>query len=167
MLVPTELGGGGATDAEACAVLATLARGCPATSLALSMHTHLIAAQVWRHHRGLPAPVLAKVADEQLVLVSTGASDWIESNGTATKTDAGYRVSGRKAPASGCPGRRHPGHEHPLGGRTRRPAGAPRGRAVRDAEGVSIEETWDTLGHAGDRFAHGRARRRRSSRTRR
>ena len=24
------------------------------------MHQHLVAAQVWRHHHGLPAPVLAK-----------------------------------------------------------------------------------------------------------
>src|SRR4051812_49275341 len=53
MLVPSDLGGGGATHAEACAVLATLSHGCPATSLALSMHTHLIAAQVWRHKRDL------------------------------------------------------------------------------------------------------------------
>ena len=126
-------------------MLATLARGCPATSLALSMHTHLIAAQVWRHHRGPARAGAAKVADQQLVLVSTGASDWIESNGTATKTDAGFRVSGPQGPGERCPGRRHPGDEHPLGGR-------PDGPQVIHAavpfstEGVSIEETWDTLG---------------------
>jgi len=145
MLVPSELGGGGATHAEACAVLATLARGCPATSLTLSMHTHLIAAQVWRHHRDLPAPVLAKVADKQLVLVSTGASDWIESNGTATKTDTGFRVSGRKAPASGAPA-------GDILVTSIRWEDAPDGPQVIHAavpfatEGVSIEETWDTLG---------------------
>src|SRR5688572_1623148 len=54
MLVPAELGGGGAGFAETCAVLTTLAHGCPATSLTLSMHSHLLAAQVWRHHRDLP-----------------------------------------------------------------------------------------------------------------
>ena len=36
------------------------------------------------------------------MLVSTGASDWVGSNGTALKVDGGYRVSGRKANASGC-----------------------------------------------------------------
>ncbi len=56
MLVPAELGGGGASHGDTCAVLAELARGCPATSLAFSMHSHLVAAQVWRHYRGLPAP---------------------------------------------------------------------------------------------------------------
>ena len=145
MLVPSELGGGGATHAEACAVLATLARGCPATSLALSMHTHLVAAQVWRHRRGMPAPVLSKVADQQLVLVSTGASDWLESNGTATKTDTGFRVSGRKAPASGCPAgdilvtsiRWEDGPDGPQVIHAAVPFAA---------AGISIEETWDTLG---------------------
>ena len=109
------------------------------------MHTHLIAAQVWRHHRGMPAPVLAKVADKQLVLVSTGASDWIESNGTATKTDTGFRVSGRKAPASGAPA-------GDILVTSIRWEDAPDGPQVIHAavpfatEGVSIEETWDTLG---------------------
>jgi alkylation response protein AidB-like acyl-CoA dehydrogenase len=144
MLVPADVGGGGATHAEACAVLATLARGCPATSLALSMHTHLIAAQVWRHHRDLPAPVLAKVADQQLVLVSTGASDWLESNGSAEKTDAGFRVSGRKAPASGAPA----GDILVTSIRWEGPDGAQVLHAAVpfSTEGVSIVETWDTLG---------------------
>src|SRR5215203_309906 len=85
MLVPSELGGGGATLRETCAVLAELAHGCPSTSLALSMHSHLVAAQVWRHLRDLPAPALAKVAGNQALLISTGAADWLESNGTSVQ----------------------------------------------------------------------------------
>ena len=145
MLVPSDLGGGGATHAEVCAVLAELARGCPATSLTLSMHMHLVAAQVWRHHRGLPAPVLPKVADGQLVLVSTGASDWIDSTGTATRVDGGWRVSGRKSPSSGAPA----GDVLVTSARWE---DAPEGPQVIhasvpfSAEGVSIEETWDTAG---------------------
>jgi acyl-CoA dehydrogenase len=145
MLVPTDLGGGGASHAEACAVLAELARGCPATSLALSMHSHLVAAQVWRHHRGMPAPVLAKVADAQIVLVSTGASDWLGSNGTVKKVEGGYRVSGRKSPASGAPA----GNVLVTSARWE---DGPDGPSVIHAavpftaEGVSVEATWDTLG---------------------
>jgi acyl-CoA dehydrogenase len=145
MMVPRELGGGGASHAEACAVLAILAHGCPATSLAFSMHSHLVAAQVWRHHRGLPAPVLAKVAAQQLVLVSTGASDWIDSNGTATKVDGGFRVTARKTPASGCP-------EGNVLVTSARWEDAPDGPQVIHAAvpfsspGVSIDETWDTIG---------------------
>ncbi|NNE11848.1 MAG: acyl-CoA/acyl-ACP dehydrogenase [Ilumatobacter sp.] len=148
MLVPSELGGGGATHAEACAVLSELAHGCPSTSLAFSMHSHLVAAQVWRHHHDLPAPVLQKVADQQLCLISTGASDWLESNGTASKVDGGYRVSARKLPSSGCPA-------GDVLVTTIRWDDAPEGPQVLHcsvpfaADGVTIEETWDTLGMRG------------------
>src|SRR5919197_2576592 len=95
--VPYELGGGGASHAELCAMLRELARYCGSTALALSMHTHLIAAAVWRHRQDQPGQgVLQRVAAEQLVLVSTGASDWLNSSGTARRVDGGYRVSGRK-----------------------------------------------------------------------
>lgn len=145
MLVPAELGGGGATHAEVAAVLAILAHGCPATSLTFSMHSHLVAAQVWRHHRGLPAPVLPKVAASDLVLVSTGASDWIDSNGRATKVDGGWRVSARKSPSSGAPAgdvvvtsaRWDDGPDGPQVVHLSVPF---------SAEGVRIEETWDAVG---------------------
>ena len=41
--VPVELGGGGASHAELCALLRELAHACGSTALALSMHTHLLA----------------------------------------------------------------------------------------------------------------------------
>jgi acyl-CoA dehydrogenase len=145
MLVPAELGGGGATYAETCAALSVLARGCPATALTLSMHTHLVAAQVWRSKRDLPAPVLPRVAQEQLVLVSTGASDWIESQGSASPVEGGFRVSARKSPASGAPA-------GAIVVSSARWETAPQGPQVIHfsvpfaADGVSIEETWDTMG---------------------
>ena len=77
----------GSSHAEACAVLDELARGCPSTSLSYSMHSHVVGAQVWRHRHDLPAPVLSKVAAGQLTLISTGASDWIESSGSAVRVD--------------------------------------------------------------------------------
>jgi len=146
MLVPAELGGGGASFAETCAVLAELARGCPATSLALSMHQHLLAAQVWRHHRDLPAPVLAKVAAGELILVSTGASDWMASNGSAVKVDGGWRIAGRKSPASGAPAgdilvTSIRWEDSPEGGPQVLHLSVPF-----TAEGVSVEPTWNTMG---------------------
>jgi len=145
MLVPEELGGGGASYAEACAVLAELSHGDPAVSIAFSMHTHLVAAQVWRHHREMPAPVLPKVAADELVLVSTGAADWLESHGTATRVEGGFRISGRKAPSSACPA-------GDILVTSVRWEDSPDGPQVIhasvpfSAEGVSIEETWDTTG---------------------
>jgi len=99
--IPEELGGGGASHREIADMLRTLAQYCGSTALALSMHQHLIAATVWKYRRGQGGePMLKNVAEKQLVLVSTGAGDWLESNGSATKTDGGYLVNARKHFAS-------------------------------------------------------------------
>src|SRR5690349_13922048 len=68
------------------------------------MHTHLVAATVWRRLQGQPVDaLLRRIAAEQLVLVSTGASDWLTSSGTAVRVDGGFYVSGRKIFGSGSP----------------------------------------------------------------
>lgn len=105
LAVPELLGGGNAGFGETCRVLRELGRHCPSTALALSMHTHLVAANVWKFVNGKPGAegMLKKVADKQLVLVSTGATDWIDSNGSAKRVPGGYRVSARKVFASGSP----------------------------------------------------------------
>jgi alkylation response protein AidB-like acyl-CoA dehydrogenase len=85
-------------------MLRELARHCGSTALALSMHTHLLAFAVWRWRQGEPVePLLRRVAQEQIVLVSTGASDWLDSSGTADKVEGGYRITGRKIFGSGSP----------------------------------------------------------------
>lgn len=100
-LVPTELGGEGVGFAEMCEILRILGAACPSTALAFSMHTHLVAANVWKYRRGQNvSAMLGRVATEQPVLVSTGGRDWLESNGTATRVDGGFRVTATKAFAS-------------------------------------------------------------------
>jgi alkylation response protein AidB-like acyl-CoA dehydrogenase len=102
--VPAELGGGGATPAELCAMLRELGRHCGATALALSMHMHLVGTMVWLWRQGAPvAPLLERIAKEQLVLITSGASDWLNSSGTAERVDGGYRVTARKSFCSGSP----------------------------------------------------------------
>jgi alkylation response protein AidB-like acyl-CoA dehydrogenase len=102
--VPAELGGGGATYSELCGLLRELARHCGSTALALAMHTHLLAATIWRWRQGQPVePLLKRIAAEQLVLVSTGAGDWLESSGAAERADGGFRVTARKPFGSGSP----------------------------------------------------------------
>jgi alkylation response protein AidB-like acyl-CoA dehydrogenase len=102
--VPAELGGGGASYPELCGVVRELGRHCGATALTLSMHMHLVGTTVWLWRQGAPvAPLLERIANQQLVLVTSGATDWLESSGTAERVDGGYRVSGRKAFCSGAP----------------------------------------------------------------
>ena len=94
-LVPEEFGGGGASFATMAAILRRLAYHDSSTALALSMHQHLVAAQVFNHRNGRPAPLLPRVGADKIILVSTGARDWMESNGTVQRVEGGFRVSAR------------------------------------------------------------------------
>jgi alkylation response protein AidB-like acyl-CoA dehydrogenase len=102
--VPAELGGGGASHAELCDILRHMAHYCGSTALALSMHTHLVAATVWRWRQGHPVDALLKrIASEETVLISSGGSDWLSPSGTAEKVEGGFRITARKIFSSGCP----------------------------------------------------------------
>jgi alkylation response protein AidB-like acyl-CoA dehydrogenase len=104
--VPAELGGGGASFAEHCEIIRAIARGCGSTALAYSMHSHLLQALIWRwrHNATPPAePLLKRIAAEELILVSSGGSDWLEGSGTLTKKDGSYVFNARKIFGSGSP----------------------------------------------------------------
>jgi len=145
--VPAELGGGGAGQAEMCDVLRTLAHGCSSTALALAMHTHqiLIPAWRWRHERAPVEPFLRRVAAEELVVASSGGSDWLAGSGRAEKVEGGYRVTARKIFASGSPAATlfstMAVWDDPAAGHTVLHFVIPL-----DAPGVKIHDNWRTLG---------------------
>jgi len=146
--VPAELGGGGASHSEMCAVLRELGRHCGSTALVLSMHQHLVAAAVWRWRNGLPAEgLLRRVAAEELVLVSTGASDWLESGGLLRPVEGGYRLDGRKFFSSGSPA----GDLLVTSARLETEAGAEvlHFAVPFSAPGVEVLDNWRTLGMRG------------------
>lgn len=149
MAVPASLGGGGATHAEACETLRELGKHCGSTALALSMHTHLVAATVWKHLRGQPGEaLLRRVADERVVLVSTGAGDFLESNGRVARVPGGYRVTAIKPFASGSPVGSiivtSAAYDDPEQG-----ARVLHFPVPMDAPGVRLERDWNSMGMRG------------------
>ena len=103
--LPVELGGGGAEHRELAEMLRVLAHHCGSTALALSMHMHQAATAVWRWRRE-PAPLetlLGSIASNDLILVSSGGSDWIAGSGRAVRVEGGWRITARKIFASGVP----------------------------------------------------------------
>ena len=104
--IPVELGGAGASHVEISQLLRELAQYDGATALSFSMHSHLLATLCYRvSHNMEPSsePALRRIAAEELVLVSTGASDWLDGSGELTKAEDGYRLTGRKIFGSGSP----------------------------------------------------------------
>jgi acyl-CoA dehydrogenase len=148
--VPIELGGGGASHAELCAMIRELAHHCSSTALAFSMHTHLIAtlSWIWRSGNKGPEPMLRRVAAEKLVLVSTGGSDWLSGSGKLEKVEGGYRMTGRKIFGSGVPA----GDLLMTTGVYDDPKDGPtviHFPLSLKAEGVKVLDTWKVLGMRG------------------
>ncbi|UCH48541.1 MAG: acyl-CoA/acyl-ACP dehydrogenase [Betaproteobacteria bacterium] len=144
--IPAELGGGGATYADLSHVIREIGRHCGSTALAFAMHTHPVAANIYKHLRGEEAATktLLKLAKDELIIAGTGANDWLDSSGNAEPVDGGYLVNARKRFVSGAPGAdllvtsvTHAGTE---------------GNEILhfaipfSAKGVSIVETWNALG---------------------
>jgi alkylation response protein AidB-like acyl-CoA dehydrogenase len=104
--IPVELGGGGASHAEVCAIVRELGRHCGSTGLAYAMHSHPVCMNVFKHVRGdaKATAALRKIAANDLVIAGTGANDWLASNGEAIEVDGGYRVNAHKRFVSGGPG---------------------------------------------------------------
>jgi alkylation response protein AidB-like acyl-CoA dehydrogenase len=149
LAVPAELGGMGATIRETSLVMRELAQYCGSTALAMSMHQHVTAFTAWRYRRELPGAeaTLRRVAEEGIVLVSTGGADFTMPRGEAVKVDGGYRVSGRKIFASQSPAGTVMSTMFPY-------EDAERGTrvlnmAVPFGAGVTVHDNWNTLGMRG------------------
>jgi acyl-CoA dehydrogenase len=127
-----------------------LARHCSATALASVMHHHVTLFTAWRYRRGLPGAeaTLRRIVDDGIVLVSTGGADLTHPRGEAKRVDGGFVVSGRKIFASQAPvgtvlSTMFP-YDDPDEGRIVLNMAVPLA-----SEGVTVLDTWDTLGMRG------------------
>lgn len=148
--VPSQLGGGGLSQTDLCDMLRQLAHYCGSTALAFSMHTHQVATNAWRwrHQKAPVEGLLKRIAAENIVLLSSGGSDWLQGSGTATKVEGGYRINARKIFASGAPA----GDLLMTSAVYSDPASGPlvlHFAVPMKAEGVKILDTWRVMGMRG------------------
>jgi alkylation response protein AidB-like acyl-CoA dehydrogenase len=148
--VPKELGGGGASHADLADVLRHLGHYCGSTALAFSMHTHQVATAAWRwRHQSAPVDgLLKRVAAENIVILSSGGSDWLQGSGTATRVDGGFRINGRKIFASGAPAGDLLMTSAVYGDPQAGPSVLHFAVSMK-AEGVKILDTWKVMGMRG------------------
>ncbi len=106
MIIPEQLGGGGASFEDSCAVTREIGQHCASTALCFAMHTHPVALNVFKHLRGddKATATLRKIIDNDLIIAGTGANDWLGSSGEMIKVDNGFEVSAHKRFVSGSPG---------------------------------------------------------------
>jgi alkylation response protein AidB-like acyl-CoA dehydrogenase len=148
--VPVELGGLGATNRELAELQRELAHHCGSTALATSMHQHVVSFTAWRYRRGMPGAeaTLRRVAEEGIVLVSTGGGDWTHPRGEAVRVDGGFRVTGTKRFASqstvGTVMSTMATYDDPEQGRRVLNLAVPFA-----SDGVTVADNWDTLGMRG------------------
>ena len=152
LTVPEELGGRGASLHELILAQERLAMGDGSTALAVNMHVSPIGqlASLWRSSgdEGL-ADVLRRSADGRLVYASMSAEPGdpilMTSSTVAERVDGGYRVTGKKifgTESAVCT-------EFSTRARYDDPERGPQVlffRLPRDAEGMRMKETWDTMG---------------------
>ncbi|ETK31623.1 acyl-CoA dehydrogenase family protein [Microbispora sp. ATCC PTA-5024] len=150
MAVPAEFGGLGVGLRQVVLAEHELARHAGSAALAAAMHLYLTLVQLWWHRRGAPDAegVLRRVAADGLVMATSGGSDWVCPTTTAVEVEGGFRFTGRKAFCSQAPAAAVISTSAVLGepgpGAEVLHAGVPL-----TSPGVSLVETWDTLGMRG------------------
>jgi acyl-CoA dehydrogenase len=147
LAVPRELGGLGATMRQVCFAQAELARHDASTALAVNMHLYLTLGTVYRWRHGAPPAegLLRRIANERIILMTSGGSDGLWPSATAVKEDGGYRITGRKMFCSQAPVAdiltTFAAYDDPTDGRVVLAVSIPT-----SSENFVIVNTWDTLG---------------------
>jgi len=150
LAIPEEFGGLGASMRQVLYAQAELAKGCGSTALAIAMHHYNMLALVyrWKHGAEGVAASLRKIADNNLIVMTSGGSDGIWPSATATRTEGGFLFSGRKVFCSQAPiadlMTTMARYDDPSDGPVVLMAAVP----LRQP-GIEMIETWDTLGMRG------------------
>jgi alkylation response protein AidB-like acyl-CoA dehydrogenase len=151
MAIPRELGGLGFTLQDVARETRQLARYAPATALCINMHNYWVgdAADLWRAGDKSCEWILEQAAAGEVFAAghaeSGNETSVLTSITKAERVPGGYRFTGRKSFGSLTPVWTRLG----LHGVDRSDPAAPKvvhGFLPRDSQGITIKETWDTLG---------------------
>ncbi|MFG6202143.1 acyl-CoA dehydrogenase family protein [Nonomuraea sp. JJY05] len=150
LAVPAQFGGLGASMRQVMLAEYELARHAASPALAAAMHLYLTLVQCWRHRRGAPDAegVLRRIAADDLIMATSGGSDWVCPTTTAVEVEGGFRLSGRKAFCSQAPVATVISTSAVLGD-PGPDAEVLHASVPLSSPGVSMVETWDTLGMRG------------------
>ncbi len=152
MAVPAELGGGGKNLAEVCLEERRLSYFAPATALALNMHLYWtgVAADLWRGgDKSMEWLLKAAVQGEVFAAghaESGGEFPLIFSTTKAERVEGGYRFTGHKSFGSLSPVWTYLGLHGTLAPSTGGDGQIIHAFAPRTAPGLTVKESWDTLG---------------------
>jgi len=153
MNVPTELGGGGMSMAEVCREQRRLAYYAPATAVALNMHLYWIgvAADLLRGGDTSMEWLLKGAMQGEVYAAGHAESGndipLIYSTTKAERVEGGYRFTGHKSFGSLSPVWTYLGlHGMESGSNGKESAKIIHAFIPRTAQGITIKETWDTLG---------------------
>lgn len=153
MAIPVQFGGGGADYKTLCDVVRTIGYNCGSTGLAYAMHSHPVMVNVFKALRGdeKGKATVTKVAANELIIAGTGANDWLQSNGTATPVEGGYRINAHKRFVSGGPGADVFVSSAVLAAdpQSGEPEQVMHFAIPFSAPGISIQSNWHTLGMRG------------------
>jgi alkylation response protein AidB-like acyl-CoA dehydrogenase len=149
--VPTEFGGAGMNLAEINAMQRRIAYVAPATAVAVNMHHYFVGVCADLHRAGDPSGdwVLQRAAEGHVFAAGHGETGndlpLLLSTTQAVRADGGWEFTGHKIFGSLSPVWTYLGVH---GMDTSDPANPQivHGFVDRDAPGVRIDETWDTLG---------------------
>jgi alkylation response protein AidB-like acyl-CoA dehydrogenase len=149
--VPEHLGGWGRNLAEMSASQRRLARYAPATALAMTMHTYWVGAAAELERAGDPSQrwLLEAAADGEVIAAGHAETGndipVLLSTCLAERVEGGYRLTGRKQFGSNGPAWTWLG-AHAIDPNA--PGGPQTVHAFveRSSRGVTVVETWDTLG---------------------
>ena len=150
MGVPQEFGGGGASYLDVCKALQILGRHCSSTALALAMHMHQVMVPTWKwqHKRAPVEGLLRRIAQEQIMLLSSGGGNWLDGSGAATPIEGGFLINARKRFSSGAPSgdllMTSAVYDDPVEGPTVVHFAVPM-----QTPGVTIHPTWQAMGMRG------------------